>query len=451
MRLFKYIGELVDLRIGVDKYGTIEEIKNKKSMSGANAWMLMCSIMIASIGLNLNSAAVIIGAMLISPLMSPILGVGLAVGINDRDTLKKALRHFSAAMAIAILTSTIYFFFSPFGEITSEIEARTAPTILDVLIAVFGGIAGIVSIARKDISTTLPGVAIATALMPPLCVCGYGIANGQWQFALSSFYLFFLNSFFVALATYLIVRYLQFPYKKYVNKTEKRRNIMYTTVFALVVLAPSLYIFSDVLADSQRKVRIQSFIQEYIGDDQIFLDDYEFLPSDSTNRLILKVYGDNINSEKVGFYKEGLLKHRIHDTKLEIIPTSEIKLDKLAQIESQINGMQKIARQLEAAQTEKAEQEKLMLILENQLDQLSIDSSTFNSIAHELKAIHPSINEVYAANLQHTDFYNYYDNLPCIILELKPKSRSTKEVEEDRVYAFLKARLQIDTLKLIVR
>ncbi|NNE26740.1 MAG: DUF389 domain-containing protein [Saprospiraceae bacterium] len=164
----KLINDFIDLSHGVDKWGTIREIKAKQSMSGANAWMLMCSIVIVSIGLNLNSQAVIIGAMLISPLMSPILGIGLGVAINDKAALYNALLHFGAAILIAIVFSTIYFWLTPLDAFTEEISARTAPTFLDVLIAIFGGIAGIISIARKDISTTLPGVAIATALMPPL-------------------------------------------------------------------------------------------------------------------------------------------------------------------------------------------------------------------------------------------------------------------------------------------
>jgi len=190
---------LIDLRAGLDREGTIVNIKNNKKMAGANAWLLMCSIMIASLGLDLNSPAVIIGAMLISPLMSPILGIGLAVGINDNDALLLALKHFGIAIVIALVTSTLYFWLTPFGMETSEIRARTAPTLLDVLVAFFGGVAGIISGSRKDKSNAIPGVAIATALMPPLCVTGYGLATGNWTFMLNSFYLFFLNATFVAL------------------------------------------------------------------------------------------------------------------------------------------------------------------------------------------------------------------------------------------------------------
>ena len=192
-----FVIDIVDLKKGVDPLRTIEDTRNGLSITGANAWMLMCSIIIASIGLSQNSQAVIIGAMLISPLMAPILGIGLSIGINDMNTLRQSLIHFAIAIFIAILTSSIYFYLSPIDAVTPEIEARTRPTFLDIFVAIFGGTAGIISIARKDISTTLPGVAIATALMPPLCVTGFGISHMLWDIAARSFYLFFLNSFFV--------------------------------------------------------------------------------------------------------------------------------------------------------------------------------------------------------------------------------------------------------------
>jgi len=157
----KFFHELTDLTDGLDKVGMIKRIKENKRMRGANAWLLMCSIVIASLGLDLNSPAVIIGAMLISPLMSPILGIGLAVGINDRYTLNISLQHFGIAIAIALVTSTLYFLLTPFGDATPEILGRTKPTLLDVMVALFGGIAGIISSSRKDQSNAVPGVAIA--------------------------------------------------------------------------------------------------------------------------------------------------------------------------------------------------------------------------------------------------------------------------------------------------
>ena len=220
----KWFVEFIDLKEGMDREGTVITIKSGRMMRGANAWMLICSILIASLGLDLNSEAVIIGAMLISPLMSPILGIGLGVGINDRETLLDSLRYFVISIVIALFSSVVYFRFTPLGTFTDMIEARTAPTLLDGMVAIFGGLAGIISITRKDKSNAIPGVAIATALMPPLCVAGYGIAKGEMDIALNAFYLFFLNSFFIALTSYLIIRFLRFPYKVHLDKKEGQRS-----------------------------------------------------------------------------------------------------------------------------------------------------------------------------------------------------------------------------------
>ena len=270
-KLGKYFRNVIDLSHGVDKRSVIEEISLKKSMSGANSWMLMCSIVIASIGLDINSTAVIIGAMLISPLMSPILAIGLGVAINDTEMLKDALFQFSIAVGIAVVTSTIYFAISPFGEMTDQISYRTSPTFLDIPIAFFGGIAGIVSIARKDISTSLPGVAIATALMPPLCVVGFGLSCGEWNIAASSFYLFLLNIFFVSLATYIIVRFLKFPFRKYVDEIERKKNIRYIAGISILLIIPSLFIFFKVYNEFNTERKLKQFVTEYIAEDKIYL------------------------------------------------------------------------------------------------------------------------------------------------------------------------------------
>lgn len=190
---------------------------------GVNLWVLIFATMIASLGLNVNSAAVIIGAMLISPIMGPIMGVGLALGINDFELLKKSLRNLALMFIVAIITSTVYFFISPLSSNSSELLARTVPTTYDVLIALFGGLAGIVAQTRQDrTSTVIPGVAIATALIPPLCTAGFGLATGQFRFFIGAFYLFFINSVFIALATYAMVRFLQYEKKVFIDKVRER-------------------------------------------------------------------------------------------------------------------------------------------------------------------------------------------------------------------------------------
>ncbi len=442
------VKEILDLDHGVDKWGTINEVKAKQSMSGANAWMLICSIMIASIGLNLDSEAVIIGAMLISPLMSPILGVGVAVGINDKDALYNALMHFVSAILIALITSTLYFWLTPLNEYTEQIQARTAPTFLDILIAIFGGIAGIVSIARKDISTTLPGVAIATALMPPLCVTGYGLASGSFDIASKSFYLFFLNSFFVAFATYVIVRYLRFPHKKYASPQEKRKNIIIVSLVSLIMTVPSFLIFSSVYKEFKEEQKVQSFLNKYIGDNSIFLDDYQLIKlDDGSQKLILKVYGDSISRAKLPYYQQGLKKSNMTNTTLEIIPTSEINLTKVQQIESQLSEVgNRINNQIASLQKEREERLTMFSKLENQKIILGQDSVFFREFCEGIKIFIPEIESINIAISQYSDFETIASNLPLVVAQWN----NPKEGEITKLRNYIMERYEVDTVKVIV-
>ena len=207
---------------------------------GVNLWVLIFATMIASLGLNINSAAVIIGAMLVSPIMGPIMGAGLALGINDFELLKKSLRNLSLMFIVAIVTSTLYFLVSPLSANSSELLARTTPSIYDVLIALFGGLAGMVAQTRQDrTSTVIPGVAIATALIPPLCTAGFGIATGQSRFFFGAFYLFFINSVFIAMATYLVVRFLKYQKKAFLDPVRERNVKRSMLVISLVTFVPS--------------------------------------------------------------------------------------------------------------------------------------------------------------------------------------------------------------------
>lgn len=444
----KLIKDFIDLSHGVDKWGTIREIKSKQAMSGANAWMLMCSIVIVSIGLNLNSEAVIIGAMLISPLMSPILGIGLAVGINDKDALYHALMHFGAAILIAIIFSTIYFLLTPLDEFTEQISARTAPTFLDVFIGIFGGIAGIISIARKDISTTLPGVAIATALMPPLCVCGYGFAHGNLDIATRSFYLFFLNSFFVAFATYLIVRYLKFPYKTYASKKEKRKNLYIVVFFVSIMIIPSFIIFWDVFKEARNNRRVDTFIRKYIGPNYIFLDDHELIHLENdSQKLILKVYGDSINRSKIPYYEEGLKSLSVENTTIDIIPTSEINLTKIRQLENELSGLgDQLENQIVKLEAEKAEQLEYINEVEGRDDIMKLDSAMFADVCKEINIFIPEIRSLRLGVSRYSDFNSTSDQIPLVIADWpRPNNK-----EKEQLRSYLKAAYQLDTLVVLI-
>jgi len=445
----RFFNDALDLEEGVDKRGTINEIKHKNSMSGANAWMLMCSIVIASVGLNTNSPAVIIGGMLISPLMSPILGIGLAVGINDKDTLRKSLAHFSTAVAIALVTSFIYFSLTPLGGITEEISARTAPGPLDIFIAFFGGVAGIVSIARKDISTTLPGVAIATALMPPICVTGFGIATGNMEIALTSFFLFFINTVFVSFATYIVVHFiLKFPQKDFIDKQEKRKNNYYILGFLAAIAIISYFPFTKIMKDRNNQNKVNEFVEQVLGENQKYLDDLIFTTKDDSNLLVLKVYGDSINSSKMDYYQYGLEKIGLKNTKIEIIPTTEITSKDIRLLDSKIDGIKDLTTQFDIVKSQKTESEREIQNLTNQLRKYKIDSLAFRQLVDEIRQLQPDIKEITYAKGQTSTNASRGKEQSIVTIEWI-NTTSDQQEREEYLHNFLKVRMQDEALKVL--
>ena len=264
----KYFNVLPDKE---NEHKIIAQISSGVSFRGANLWILIFAIFIASLGLNVNSTAVIIGAMLISPLMGPIIGMGLAVGINDLNLLKRSARSYGVATLISVLTATLYFRISPLSEVQSELLARTSPTLYDVLIAFCGGAAGIIALCTKGKGNVIPGVAIATALMPPLCTAGFGLATGHWLYFLGAFYLFFINTVFIALATFSGVRLLQFKKKKSyvkqsgeaeqqsIEKDKKARRIM--TAIVVVTMIPAIFMTVKIVQQSVFDNNVNRFIK----------------------------------------------------------------------------------------------------------------------------------------------------------------------------------------------
>jgi len=261
-----------------DYEATEKSIISDMVFKGHKSWILIFSILIASIGLNANSTAVIIGAMLISPLMGPIVASGLSVGINDFDLLKRALKNFLIAFIISLLTSTIYFKISPLKDVTSELLGRTTPTILDVFIAFFGGFAGIIAGSRQEKSNVIPGVAIATALMPPLCTAGYGLATWQMKFFFGAVYLFFINSVFISLATFITVKIMKFPKKHLINKEREKRVSRIITLIAVLFIIPSLFLFFKVIRESRFKTNVGLFVKNEVKspNSQVVNSTYEF-------------------------------------------------------------------------------------------------------------------------------------------------------------------------------
>ena len=443
-KLREFFHELVDLKGGLDREGTIVNIKNNRRMVGANAWLLMCSIMIASLGLDLNSPAVIIGAMLISPLMSPILGIGLGVGINDQKTIVSSLKSFGIAIGIALFTSTLYFLVTPFGDVTNEILSRTKPTLLDVLVATFGGIAGIISGSRKDQSNAIPGVAIATALMPPLCVTGYGIANGNWVFLANSFYLFFLNATFVALATLVIVRYLDFPRMKHNDLLESRRNRNLIGIVSFFMILPSMYILYQVLTENRENHQIKTFVTEQFGDR---LDTYTLLNKNDGKQLILKVYGNTAQNQKPEVYQQKLEEAGIKNVKLNIIPTSEIDLDKITRLEAQVAEVnQGFQQTIDNAQTAQDLKDQQIEILQMRLDSIRTDTIPIYKLGKEAKILFPNLKKIGFAKSVSSDFESGTKQIPTLLVKW---SKRPSTIDKSKLEKWVAEKFDLNEIELI--
>lgn len=271
-----------------------EEIKRGIIFKGTNLWILIFAIIVASVGLNMNSTAVIIGAMLISPLMGPINGMGYSVATYDFDLLRKSIKNFSFAIIASLIASTAYFALSPVSTAHSELLSRTSPTIYDVLIALFGGLAGIVAISSKQKGNVIPGVAIATALMPPLCTAGYGLATGQINFFFGAMYLFTINTIFIAIASVWISQLLKFPIRGTINASRKKKINRTITVVIAIVLLPSIFF-------GYKLVQQEEFLQranQYVSNVSIFEGNYLLNHEiDSKSNTILLVYGGSTLSE----------------------------------------------------------------------------------------------------------------------------------------------------------
>jgi uncharacterized hydrophobic protein (TIGR00271 family) len=252
---------LVDLRQDQASPETIDSaIRDSVQVGGTNLWVLMFAILIASVGLNVNSTAVIIGAMLISPLMAPIIGAGYGAGIQDTRLIRQSLRNLAVFVGISLATSTLYFALSPLTNAQSELLARTSPTIWDVLIAFFGGAAGMIGLTRREKTTLIPGVAIATALMPPLCTAGYGLATGQPHFFLGAFFLFTINGVFIALATLFITRVLRLPAHAYPDEAARRRGALWIGAIVAATLLPSVYLAVQLVRDEWFNTNASRFL-----------------------------------------------------------------------------------------------------------------------------------------------------------------------------------------------
>jgi len=289
-----FIIELLDFRHDTDREATIAAIKMDIPFKGATAWILICSIFVASVGLNANSTAVVIGAMLISPLMGPILGIGLSIAINDIDTLKKSLINLATMLVLSLLTAFLFFYLFPLSQDNSELLGRVKPDIRDVLIAFFGGLALIIARTKKGtVASVIFGVAIATALMPPLCTAGYGLSQGNFDYFFGAMYLFTINTIFIALATFLVLKILRFPMLKYANSQRRKNIARIATLLALAAMLPAGWTFYNVLQETRYEQDYKTYLESEINqNDNLWLQREKI---DLGNKLITLNFNGEIS------------------------------------------------------------------------------------------------------------------------------------------------------------
>lgn len=414
----------------------IESFRKGVDIKGTNLWILIFAIFIASIGLNVNSTAVIIGAMLISPLMGPIMGFGLGIAINDFQLVKRAIRNLSVAAVISIATSTIYFLVSPISDAQSELLARTQPTVYDVLIALFGGLAGVIAGTRKEKSNVIPGVAIATALMPPLCTAGYGIANGQWTFFLGAFYLFVINSVFIGLSTLLIVRFLKFPAVRYINQKERirvRNSIMVVTMLTLI---PSIYFAYRVVQKNIFQKNALRFIEREMVFDNAQLLRQKVDPS--LKKINLVYVGSYVPDSVIGLKKEKLAAYQLQGASLEVRQTGITDSLRIDMLRNAITINKSTA-------TEQEKNLEKMALLEKELMKYRERDLAQTAIVKEANALLPQITAIAVEPTLLRRVDGKTDSTTLVLVALNKRLTNGESAQLEN---WLKARLQTNNVEI---
>ncbi|TGM85948.1 DUF389 domain-containing protein [Leptospira levettii] len=419
---FQWLTPRFHLLDDLDKPGTIESIQKGAELVGSNLWTLIFAILIASIGLNVNSTAVIIGAMLISPLMGPIVGVGFAAATNDFNQLKRFLRTLTIATIVSIITSFIYFSLSPISEAQSELLARTTPTIYDALIALFGGATGIIANTRKEKGTAIAGVAIATALMPPLCTAGFGLSQGNWYFFFGAIYLYLINSIFIAIATFIFVRYMEFPKVDWGLYKEKETKVkVYLSVFAFIVIIPSVLTAYQIVRSSFFKGKAEEFIRrEIITNGRRVLE--KNIVYGNQSKIEITLLGSKIDQSQEDELKNKLKYYSLEGTELVLLQDlSTTGLDKL----------------------------KFEILSEIYQNQMDIDNVNTEKIAKELKIFFPNL---LTASFAKTKKFDMNENVykDTNLFDSEWKKLPTKD-ELEKLEAYIRLRSGEKEMELITR
>jgi uncharacterized hydrophobic protein (TIGR00271 family) len=451
----KYLLELFDFRDDTDHEATINAIKADIPFKGATAWILIFAVFVASIGLNANSTAVVIGAMLISPLMGPILGIGMSFAINDIEIFRKSLVNLVTMIGLSLFASFLFFYFFPLSEDNSELLGRVSPDIRDVLIAFFGGLALMVARTKKGtIASVIFGVAIATALMPPLCTAGYGLAKGNFTYFFGAMYLFTINTIFIALATFLVLKLLRFPMHKYANAAKRKRYSAIATVIGITVMIPAIFTFITVFNENQIKTQFNSFINKEvktISNFQLIDESYSsknkeislnfFNEVTEGERNILKnQLNNNPNYAKI---KDFEIKIKGSDTKsFELITTAyRDKREELQESKNIIAGLQ--------GQIAVLQEDIIKLNYRIEQDALNKNKKViaFSRISKDLKIRYKDIEAIGFANVLFSKDFIKIDTIPTATIKWNYRlSDSFIRSKEKELRDWLQKEMELDTL-----
>lgn len=443
----RFLSELFDIRTDSDRDATIEAVKKDIPFKGHTAWILIFSIFVASIGLNVSSTAVVIGAMLISPLMGPIVGIGLSVAINDVETLRRSLINLGVMVFLSVLTAFLYFTISPLTEETPELLARTYPTILDVLIAIFGGLGLIVAKTKSGtIASVIFGVAIATALMPPLCTVGYGLAIGNGEYALGAMYLFSINAVFIALSTFIVSKLLRFPLVRYANSKRRKRTAQIASLIAIAVMVPSVWLFVKLLDQQLFETKTKEFVKniiKYEGAEVVkFTQDYK------SKNIEVYLIGRPVPQNKINEWLAELEQtENLRESNLRIYQGADRSGEISAKLSSEIKTeiLEDLYVKNEQLIQDKDDQ---IRFLENQITFMKVQNVPFTELSEELRINYEGV-ETFSYSNKITTNFKKTDTLPVVNIQWK-RNVSAKERRANlkKIEAWLKFKLKLDTLQV---
>ena len=420
-----FLKETFNIIDDTDVNATIDDIKAGVPIKGQTAWVLIFSILIASAGLNTSSTAVVIGAMLISPLMGPIMGIGLSLGINDIFLLRKAVKNFGIMVGLSLITSFLYFSIPVFQNETPELIARTGPDVRDVIIAFAGGLALIIAFSRRSKAiTTISGVAIATALMPPLCTAGFGLATGKWHFFGGAMFLFSINTIFIATATFVIVRFLKFPFEHYLDSKRKKiiSNVIYISAF--VILVPSVFFFYKLYRQSDFNQAISHFIQDQKENKGVLIFDID--KDYSKKEISFAIIGNKISENDLNGLKILLSQKGYENVKINIVKNYQ-----------EADGNKKLN-----------EDEKILLTSQKIANNQYPIAAVFEDISKEIHALDTNIVEVSYGRILKSNF-DMIDTIPTFYLQWHEEAVDV-DLKNDKIQNWLRVKTENPKLRVEV-